>query len=99
MFFLRAELRGTVRPLAAAVNRVPNRAGRPPAGVEGATVELLNDAGDVIATTTTDRRGNYRFRDFDETGDYQVRLAETGKTLQVLISRGDQRIGGLDFQV
>jgi hypothetical protein len=63
------------------------------------TVELLSDDGEVIDTTVTDRSGNYRFRSFTETGDYQIRLADTGETLDVLISNGSTRLRGLDFVV
>jgi hypothetical protein len=61
------------------------------------TVELLDDAGSVITTTLTDQRGNYRFRSFAETGDYQIRLAVSGETLDVLISNGSTRMRGMDF--
>ena len=42
-------------------------------GVAGATVELLDAAGNVVGTTTTDADGNYRFDDLDA-GDYSVRF-------------------------
>lgn len=69
------------------------------------TLELLNDEGDVIATTETDRSGRYRFDDFRETGDYQVRVANSSlqltsdDTLDALISRGNERVRGLNFGV
>ncbi|MCA9157620.1 MAG: hypothetical protein KDA72_04795 [Planctomycetales bacterium] len=75
-------------------------------GVEGVTLELLDDAGDVIDTTITDRRGNYRFRSFAETGDYQIRLVGSDQyqpistaTLDLLVSNGKTRLRGLDFLV
>jgi len=75
-------------------------------GVAGVTVELLDDQGDVVATTQTDRNGNYRFNDFRETGDYQVRVASSTEVqltsdelLDALISRGNERVRGLNFGV
>jgi protocatechuate 3,4-dioxygenase beta subunit len=41
-------------------------------GVQGVTVELLNDNGDVVATTTTDANGGYSFD--VAAGTYQVRF-------------------------
>ena len=70
------------------------------------TVELLNDAGEVIDSTVTDRSGSYRFGSFAETGDYQIRVAESNsvvavssQTLDVLISNGSTRLRGLNFTV
>ncbi|MEZ6079369.1 MAG: SdrD B-like domain-containing protein [Pirellulaceae bacterium] len=75
-------------------------------GVEGVTLELLDDAGDVMDTTTTDRRGNYRFSSIAETGDYQIRLGGSDQyqpistaTLDLLVSNGKTRLRGLDFLV
>ncbi|WP_223623118.1 SdrD B-like domain-containing protein [Microbacterium sp. EST19A] len=44
------------------------------APVAGATVELLNAAGNVVGTATTDDAGFYRFDDLAP-GDYRVRVA------------------------
>ncbi len=108
VFFMLAEVRGQVAaaPTAAANETAARstrrtRSGRAnaPTGVAGVTVELLNDEGEVVETTETDRRGNYRFDSFAETGDYQIRLAETGETLDVLISNGSTRLSGLDFEL
>ncbi len=70
----------------------------------GVTVQLMDDAGEIVATTTTGRDGRYRFTQFRETGDYQVvvvippRLAATTSAAQdVLISRGGLNISGVDF--
>ncbi len=59
--------------------------------IVGATVELLDAAGNVIATTTTDADGNYEFTGLDA-GDYSVRFAADadGKTFV------DQNVGGDD---
>ena len=43
-------------------------------GVGGITVELLNRAGEVVATDTTDGMGDYFFGDLFP-GDYQIRVA------------------------
>lgn len=102
VFFMLAEVRGRVtESVTTQTQAVPNGGPRGPiaAGVAGVTVELLDDEGNVIDTTVTDRNGNYRFRSFAETGDYQIRLADSGDTLNVLISNGSTRLRGLDFQV
>ena len=70
----------------------------------GVKFELLNDAGDVLPSTSTDTYGRYSFRQMAETGDYQVRVV-VPPLLQVtpnssrsfLISRGDVTLSGLDF--
>ena len=74
------------------------------AGLAGLTVELLDDEGEVAATTVTNSRGRYSFSTFHETGDYQVRIvvpnrlqATTAATRAVLVSRGEQTIAGIDF--
>jgi hypothetical protein len=74
--------------------------------VPGVRVELLNEEGEVIASTRTDRSGRYRFTQFGETGDFQVRIV-TSSTLtvttdnpqDVLISTGDVNIRGVDFGI
>jgi peroxidase len=100
VFFFRAEITGQVF----ADNNGDGRTNRRERGIAGVTVELLNDEGDVVATTTTDRNGRYRFTEFRETGDYQVRIvlpdrfaATTQTTRDVLISRGDMAIADLSF--
>jgi len=72
----------------------------------GVSVELLNDAGEVIAATTTDNLGRYRFTQFNETGDYQVRITvsaqlqvTTPNPADILISNGDTQITGLNFGI
>lgn len=68
----------------------------------GITVELWNDAGQVVARTRTDGNGFYRFR-IAETGEYQVRVLVPNRTFAtpapqtVLISRGDVDISGIGF--
>ncbi len=113
VFFMRAEASGRVT-WATPVNTVVDNvvAGdrrdnlRPHVGVAGVSIELLNDTGEVIEVAVTDRQGNYRFRSFVETGDYQVRLADSNSVqsastdvLSVLIPSGDTRVKGLNFSV
>ncbi|WP_374241629.1 SdrD B-like domain-containing protein, partial [Zoogloea sp.] len=43
------------------------------AGIKGVTVKLLNSAGTVVATTTTDAYGNYLFNNVNA-GDYKVQV-------------------------
>lgn len=44
---------------------------------QGVTVQLLNNSGDVVATTTTDAQGAYTFQNL-EAGDYKVRVVKDG---------------------
>ncbi|MFK8111217.1 MAG: peroxidase family protein [Rubripirellula sp.] len=105
VFFMLSEVRGTVtassliESAAMGSARFASRDSDFARAVEGVAVELLDDAGDVIDTTSTDWRGNYRFRSFAETGLYQVRLTGSMETLDVLIANGSERIRGLDFEV
>uniref|UniRef100_UPI003562EE56 peroxidase family protein n=1 Tax=Stieleria sp. TaxID=2795976 RepID=UPI003562EE56 len=106
VFFMLAEVRGQVTVDTTVSDRLARSSQRGDgfdrgrsAAVEGATVELLNDSGEVIDTTVTDSRGNYRFRSFSETGDYQVRLADSGEVVDVLISNGSTRLKGIDFEL
>jgi peroxidase len=100
VFFLQSEIRGQLF----IDGNANGRQDRAEAALPGVTVELLNDEGDVIATTVTNGRGRYQFSAFSETGDYQIRIvvpnrmrATTATTRDVLISRGDQTIAGVDF--
>lgn len=62
-------------------------------GIVGAVVELLDAAGNVIATTTTDDNGDYIFTDLDA-GTYAVRFAPdaTGKTFVAPDVGGDDTV-------
>jgi|GEM_PF-2931480 len=44
----------------------------PNEGIEGVVVELIDDRGNVIATTTTDENGAYSFPGLDPTASYSV---------------------------
>jgi peroxidase len=100
VFFLKSVVEGQVY-----VDRNGNgRQDRVDIGLAGLTVQLLDDEGEVVATAITNSRGRYSFSTFHETGDYSVRIvvpnrlqATTAATRDVLVARGDQRIGGIDF--
>ena len=82
----------------------PRRPALPPR-----TVQLLDaETGEVIAETTTNSRGEYRFgvREGVRTGTYQVRLLnEDGSTEGaelsevIAVTRGGERFGHVDFGV
>lgn len=99
VFFMSAEVGGQVYVDANANGRQD----RMELGVPGVQLELLNDEGDVVATTRTGRDGRYRFTSFSETGDYTVRVVPPARltssvaTRAVLVSRGALSLGGVDF--
>ncbi len=64
-FFFNVEFRGRVE--------VASR-DRTSQGVPGVTVELLDDAGDVMATTPSNRDGRYVFDHIHEPGQFTVRV-------------------------
>ena len=78
-------------------------------GVADVTVELEDTNGNVIATTTTDSEGNYRFdqqNGVSGTGEYTVRFVIPSGFTQVspnpskiLISRGDISVRGVNFAI
>ena len=41
----------------------------------GVTIELLNEAGDVVATTVTDENGKYEFTNL-KPGEYSIRQSQ-----------------------
>ncbi len=92
VFFMLPEIRGSVLIFPSDPEQLSPRS-----GVPGVTVELLDGEGDVIASTITDEHGDYRFRSFVATGDFKVRLADTGATIDVLVSGGGSRLRGIDF--
>ena len=73
--------------------------------MRGITVQLLDADNNVVATTVTDRDGNYSFKDLD-LGTYRVRLslpapmAQTTRALrETSVSRGTLDLGSIDFGV
>lgn len=102
VFFFKAQAQGQVF-----LDRdADGKQGRNEPALPGVTVELLNDEGDILATTVTDRFGRFSFNQFGETGDYQVRVvlpatlvATTQSTKSFLISTGDEIERNLNFGV
>jgi peroxidase len=78
-------------------------------GLSGITVELMDDSGTVVGTTTTDSRGHYTFNQqtgIGGTGNYKVAIVlPTGDTQTskspstILISRGDVNVQNVNFTV
>ena len=59
--------------------------------VEGATVQLRKD-GAVVATTTTDNYGDFKFDRLDEgSGRYAVEISGLGRSKTVEANLGDSR--------
>jgi len=113
VFFMQTEVRGQVT-LAPSITTSSiqfesshrNRGGTRQVGVAGVTIELLDNAGNLLDLTVTDRQGNYRFRSIAETGDCTVRLAASNSVVSVsssildlLVSNGATKLRGLDFRV
>jgi peroxidase len=79
------------------------------AGVAGIVVQLQDDSGNLLATTTTDSSGHYRFDQqsgMSATGYYTVSLVLPDGMTQttrspgaMLISRGDMSLSGVNFGV
>ena len=63
-------------------------------GIAGVTVSLLDNAGNVIATTTTDENGNYSFDDLPA-GTYTVWVNDTDNVLGELTPTYDSDGGTL----
>jgi hypothetical protein len=84
-------------------NRFPNPFSQP-VGLARVAVELLNDEGEVVARTVTDRFGRYSFvNTLRETGNYQVRiivpdgLQMDDNYLDMSITTGDMIYRGMNF--
>ena len=78
--------------------RVTTGDGRNPTGVSGITVDLLDAAGAVLATTTTGANGFYRF-DQPGLGTFTVRASNVGGKIQtqtVTLTKGLALLG-IDF--
>jgi peroxidase len=101
VFFFRSQAAGTVY---LDTNANGAQDGRIERGIAGVTLNLLDDTGDVVATTVTGPGGRFRFDGFGEAGDYQVQIVlptgaklTTGGLLDFHIKTGDQTIKGLNF--
>ncbi|WP_419195124.1 peroxidase family protein [Novipirellula herctigrandis] len=87
-------------------NDRPQQSGSMDVPMAGMTIELLDSEGNMIDSTVTDQNGVYRFDSFDNTGEYQIRIASDepidvngSDTLSVLVSTGNATLRGYDFQV
>ena len=72
--------------------------------LSGISIELIDDSGTVIETTSTDRHGNYRFEHLD-LGSYQIRAVlpttlalANSKAQDITITKGE-KIHAVDFVV
>jgi hypothetical protein len=105
VFFFKVSIEGTVFLDANANGR--RDFGEP--GVGGITVSLLDSAGNVVATTTTDKYGHYVFTDqtgIPGTGTFTVIITvptgshQTSATLGTInLSRGGLDVDGEDFGI
>ena len=104
-FFFKASISGTV---SSGIGEGGHRSAMPQ-GLSGVTVQLQDPSGNVLATTTTDRQGGYRFDNYSGvggTGYYNVRLVLPAGLTQIsatpasiLISRGDVNVRAVNFTV
>jgi hypothetical protein len=104
-FLFKASISGTVNSTVAGMGR----RGPVQQGLAGVTVQLLDDSGNVVGTTTTDAQGHYRFTNLTGiggTGKYNVRIVAPSGDAQtsanpaaILISRGDVNVSGVNFTV
>jgi hypothetical protein len=78
-------------------------------GVAGVTVNLKDDSGAVVASTTTDSHGRYRFTDqtgIPGTGKFSVSIVlpagfvhTSPSSISLMMSRGDLQYDGMNFGV
>jgi hypothetical protein len=104
VFVFKASISGTVS-LAGSGGRMGPHA----QGLAGITVQLKDDGGNVVGTTTTDARGHYRFDQqsgIGGTGTYTASLVLPAGDTQtsadpapISISRGDVNVKDVDFVV
>jgi hypothetical protein len=98
VFFMQAELTGLVFTDSNGNGQQDQQEG----SLAGVTVELLNNAGAVIASSSTDSSGRYRF-ELAETGGYQLRVVlpprmiTASRSHDALVSRGEVTLQGMDF--
>lgn len=90
VFVFKAEAVGKVVLDANADGRLQNEK-----GLEGITVELLDETGALVSSTLTDRAGNYRFDSLD-IGTYKIRVVvpngmrlTTAPSASLQVTRGD----------
>lgn len=105
VFKFRASISGSVISEATSATREPS-SGK---GVSGVTVKVEDSDGHLLATTQTDRLGNYSFAQLSGvsgTGDYIVTIGVPSGVTKVLrggwsilISRGDTHVNNVDFVV
>ena len=105
VFKFRASISGSVISEATSATREPS-SGK---GVSGVTVKVEDSDGHLLATTQTDRLGNYSFDQLSGvsgTGDYIVTIGVPSGVTKVLrggwsilISRGDTHVNNVDFVV
>ena len=104
VFMFKASISGTVSNGIGTMSRFGGF--NQPKGVAGVTVNLINVAdNEIVATTTTDARGNYSF-DLTEAAQYQVQILQSGSistksklSRTIAITRGDQFVGNVDFNL
>ena len=104
-FIFRVAISGTVSLGGRGVGG-PNFGG---SGLAGITVELLDSSANVLATTTTNRLGQYSFDQLSGlsgTGTYKIALVLSSGQQQVspspqpiVISRGGAVVSGVDFDI
>jgi peroxidase len=111
-FIFASSISGTVAaapPLTAPQGTMKTGPWAPPPGLAGMTVQLKDDSGTVLATTTTDRNGHYRFNQQSgvaETGTYSISLVLPSGASQtspnptaIQITSGNQNVADVNFQV
>jgi hypothetical protein len=102
VFLFKASISGSVTQAGSG-----GRPGQQAQGAAGVTVELEDGSGNVLATTVTDTRGNYRFNQqngVSATGIYTVMIMVPSGDTQtsanpapITISRGDINVTGVNF--
>jgi peroxidase len=107
-FFFKESIQGTVFLDVDRDGSAHPTSGEP--GVQGVTINLLGANGMVIATTTTDANGHYRFTDQGDipgTGDFFVQivlpegtdLTTTTLDIPIHIGRGGLNFNNIDFGI